>query len=378
MSNRKTIELLEEIQSVYLKYPPRFREKYLEEHIQEADEYAQSIHSIFPSAKKYIDKIHELNIPSKYQDTFAYLDIYEIFENINNVKELFNEEPFKTKFVNWDKEIPVFGTIPLNRFTALVTSANNDTAEIIIISDGLQNFAFGLCSIIAAFYPVYPNKPLTLQNLILDENYIKDVVDILSLKEHFYCLILYYHFSKNCHGLNIMSDYTIPMTEVLVEGFLHFVVAHEYCHFLIGHTSRANKPQAFDGNSIYSKKEIEAEYEADLFGAMFTEAILTKNGTIYPLSTFGINICLRAFEIIERLNDLKNIKDDSHPDYISRRNKMDEFTIRSEIDFFAPVDYIFDYLLQDFDIVVNRVTSKYNSNDIDGKRLRECIKECLK
>ena len=80
----------------------------------------------------------------------------------------------------------------------------------------------------------------------------------------------------------------------------------------------------------------------------------------------------------ERLNDLNNIKDDSHPDYISRRNKMDEFTIRSEIDFFAPVDYIFDYLLQDFDIVVNGVISQFNSNDIDEKKLRECIKECLK
>lgn len=377
MNNKKTIELLETIQSAYLKHPPKFREKYLEEHIQEADEYAKSIHPIFPSVKKHIDKIHNLNIPSKYQDTFAYLDIYEIFENIANIKELFNKEPFKSKFVNFDKEIPLFGTIPLNRFTALVTSPNNDTDEIIIISDGLQNFAFGLCSIIAAFYPCYSNKPLTLKHLILDEKYIKDVVDRLSLKEHFYCLILYYHFFKDCHRINIMSDHTIPMTEVLVQGFLHFVVAHEYCHFLIGHTSRNDKPQAFSNNSIYSKKVISAEYEADLFAAMFTDAILTKNGAIYPLNIFGINICLRAFQILEKLDDLNNIKDGSYPAYISRRNKLDKFTKRSEIDFFTSIDFIFDYLLKDFENIVNTVTSQFNSNNIDEKELRKCIKECL-
>jgi len=376
-NKKKTIELLETIQSAYQKFPPAFRIDYLSQHVNEVDEYARNIRPSFPSVNVHIDKSRKIDIPSKYQDTLSYLDIYEIFENIIDVKQFFSVEPFHSKFKNLENEIPIFGTIPSNHFTALVTAKNDDADEIILVSDGLINFAFYLCSIIGSFFPISKNHPLTISGLFLEESFIKEEICRLNLKEDFYCLLLSYYFTKKCPTNKLMNDNTIPMTEALVEGFLHFVVAHEYCHFLLGHTSRDNNCQSFSEDSKISLKSKYDELEADIFGAMFTDLILNKKHIPYPLSVVGIDLCLRSFELFERFNDLNHTQDDTHPEYIIRRENMNSFFQRSDINFLFSIDLIIDLLLEDFDTIITPILSTIDSAKITEKTLREQIRKLI-
>ena len=377
MTDKKTVELLETIQSSYQKIPSTFRVDYLSQHLKEVDEYAQKIRPSFPSTSIHIDKARKINIPSKYQDTLSYLDIYEIFENIVDVKHLFSVDPFKTKFINLENDIPIFGTIPSNRFTALIKAKNEDTNEIILISDGLISFAFYLCSIVACFYPVSKNRPLTLSGLFLEEAFIKEEIKRLNIKEEFYCLILTYFFSKRCPANTLMNDNTIPMTETLVKGFLHFVVAHEYCHFLLGHTFKDNISQPFNDDAQFSLKSKNDELEADLFGAMFSDIILNKNDVQYPLSVFGIDLCLRTFALFEKLNAITHIKDNSHPEYVIRRENLNGFLQRGDTNFLVSIDLIFDLLLEDFDSIIEFILPRIDGTEVNEKMLREEIRKYI-
>lgn len=359
----KTIALLETLQKAYMKETPNSKEEFIRQNIPEIDEYLHDIDPSFASSQTIIEKLKRIKSPSRYQDSFVYIDIYEIFEAFEKIKPLLREASYSSKLINLDKKIPLFGTIPINRFTARVISAKKDTDEIILISEGLIDFASAFCSYISVFFPIFPGKNSTTEMFFLNKKNIQTTIKEKFLMEQFYSLILNYYYSKNCLQSHILNGDSVKINEPFIRGFLYFAVAHEYCHFLLGHTSDFNSTQSLGEDAIISTPNYSDEFEADLYGAFIASKALEAEGYPYPINKYGIYICLRAIEVLERINKINLVNDSSHPNADLRISRLHDFLFGSD-EYLNSIELILDCLLQDFETIVSGIVSEIKNKKI--------------
>ena len=110
---------------------------------------------------------------------------------------------------------------------------------------------------------------------------------------------------------------------------------------------------------------------------MLTDSAMLEKGIIYPLSVLGIDICLRSMEVLEKLNSLRGIVDNTHPPYSIRRAALNRYTVRKNTDYFSSIDYIFDFLLIDFDYIANGAVERFNEKKPNKEELISYLKECI-
>ena len=95
------------------------------------------------------------------------------------------------------------------------------------------------------------------------------------------------------------------------------------------------------------------------------------------MSVFGIDLCLRTFALFEKLNAITHIKDNSHPEYVIRRENLNGFLQRGDTNFLVSIDLIFDLLLEDFDSIIEFILPRIDGTEVNEKMLREEIRKYI-
>ncbi len=372
MIKGKTIELLEKIQRNKVNRDTTSYIQIMQDYIAEADKYCERQLNGCGSIQQYIDKLKKINIPSKYQNPLHYLDIYEIFEFIQDTINEFDVEPFMSKFKYMKDGIPLFGTVPMKKFTAMIMSNSKDTDEIIIVSEELLDFAYSICSLIAICFPITPELPLTLDRLFPSQEALLELINKNRLRERFFYILFGYFNNLRYDANKLINNETVTLTEKMVISFLTFVIGHEYCHFLLGHTRNMEKANAEFDDVIYTERSMENELEADLFATMITDVSMRKKKCVYPISIFGIEICLICIDIISRIECLLGNTDTTHPNYIIRKNNLKRLLVQRDFDYFGSIGFIFAYLTEDMENRYTQLISEVK-DDYSDKKIKDCI-----
>lgn len=340
------IELLEKIQSCYFLW--QSKDDYIKIAMEKVpdDDYV--------SKEEILSMLQDSKPISQYQDPFLYYDINEISRDIKNYLDL---HAAKNKIEM--PELPIIGSIPIPAFMAKIKCAKKDTLEIILLSNGLLFFANAISSIFAqalSTYEYIPNKTVSFK---MDLNQIKQNIIKKDLCNKFKLIIQDCFRNKDFMFHGSLLSYTFDTEgEAELSGlfstfFIRFVIAHEYGHFLLGHTNETEKYRDIILDQIDDEISYEVIYhnwkdelEADILGSSITMQTLVDKGHSIPFAYVGIYLCLKTFELFEKMGKHdENIESShTHPPYMLRRKVIEANCGNNKRDYYDALDCVFNLL----------------------------------
>lgn len=307
---------------------------------------------------------------SKYQDKMSFLRVYSVFDGLSQIVHGLKSEKILTR------NIPIFGTLPQLEFAACVTFEDNESDEIILVSEGLLVFSRILAQIFGEILPIGKHEIPFIQSM-------KPSGETLfvgeSTKHLFFQLFFIYYASKNCSyamlGTEPPNEEIMAYSMGISEAFRCFALGHEYAHYLLGHTSqnrcndRSRRKQITHTTDATIDPEIATDWmielEADRLGAMLGMAQIMSQDISEDVGILGMVLCIKAiegFEILDAFFDENNLTP-THPPASIRLEKLRE-THPSHAVWFDRIDEVFHYLWMDFfHLKFRRIAKLYSGLD---------------
>jgi len=212
----------------------------------------------FGSLDSYMDysaQIRELfnELPTQYEDPLYYMELKNCFDYFRNIIKTHNIE-------NISEEIPLFGTLDLNFFSASIRKFNFE--PIIVFSTTAVLFCDNISRVIAKM--LGNSKLLSIQQVF--ENVIQNPEIIRGFLELFYSY-LNGSIKTNQSYRKIKLDSQESFSCSLIKRYiLTYIVAHEYSHLLLGHLNKNNTESLnISGEKIdFFSNSWSQEFEADM------------------------------------------------------------------------------------------------------------------
>ena len=354
-----------------------------------------------------------LRCPSKYQLLLDYFYLLEIFDNlVKGIEAGVLDFLIGSKLKRFErKEMPIFGTLHMQRFSAYITPHGNINDPVIILSDGLLAFSEKISNVIAISFPFEKtdNGKIMISSDIEkikahikeNKNGLAHFIDILTAEMLFGTSILV----EPLNGPLLSGEQQGVMAMVLRDAFQSFIVAHEYSHYIDGHLGMpyldhddmAERDLSKWGEMIKRNGGIRENYRkelfADCFGLIIAINSMTHAGYPRALSFARIYLCLNSIELVEKIINLRYRRKENHYQNITHPPPMErKKVVLSMIEednetetlnqkYFDAIDYIFESYWDEFREFVNNVYTlvendpKIDSESSEYKELRIKIYE---
>ena len=335
-----------------------------------------------------------------YENPFMYNVAQSIFENIEafcksnpeiyttrNIKEEDDDEndddDERVKEEVTFKDIPVWGTLDMEEFSAFVCTEDN-AENIILISSGMFLFAHLLSKVISQAFPIiYKNG----EAVGISTDYKKAIKRIKKNKiisVRFIDLMLSYLLTDSAQEAKqylIPEKYYNTIAGIFTEAFETFVLAHEYSHHNLGHLENKAENNKITLEDIHLKHvdNFIDEVNADSLGAVITIGVMgERHGIDRALPLVGILLAMNTLKIFERLKESDfnidfNIKDSTMPSSpeLPSSNFRKRFLFHSEgvigslnnLELLEHVDKVFNELFQEFRKFITKTKKKHFGNE---------------
>ena len=341
------LHLLEDIQRSYSSLTT---EDYLNQATILSDQY-HSRHTNFQELHSLANAI----IPaSKYQNPYSYYSVYEATVEISDfLRTITDANQFDAI------ELPIIGTLPIPLFQARIRRSDEKSEDIILIGDGVFNYAFMVSHFFVQMLPAiqYSAGQISFK---LDAENIKKEIDRKNLRES------YAEFVHQCYhtdGFYFNGFPPEPETEVEMEltgllgtAFTRFIISHECAHYLLGHTKdrcvTASEELCLTGNDISCDAVFfnwRDELSADILGSSIAVQSLMRKEGDSSFALVGIFLCLKAFEQFESAYQNMGYPafSHTHPPYELRRKYVEKNCGADyNPDFFESLNRCFDMLFE--------------------------------
>ena len=266
--------------------------------------------------------------PTEYQNPSTYSLLRSLFLRIESSAIKLskdNDFTFPQKLT--------YGTANIQAFTAFVNDSNQSEDYLMLISDELFTFANLLSKSIGNLTISNSSNP-EMWSYCFDETHIKQALrNNHDTVLRFADLILAYAITNRAsqaQQYNLSSQEQIAIASLLRDSFELFVVGHEYSHLLLGHLKEDHDASSEKHYVQLNDEKIELiftnwsqEINADILAAHL--AIIAQNGYDFSSAYVGVDYCLIALIILERLETHlkgKKIIPISHPTAEIRREMV--------------------------------------------------------
>lgn len=340
------------------------QEEQLKKHIQliqhlDDPKYPMSDKEKEENIKEFIEDMN--SCPSKYQNVLEYRIMRDLFFSLKEVIDSGMVTSADGLKIEW-KDLPVFGTLKMNDFSAYITLVNNVSDPLIVFSDTVLNFASLISKAISLSFPVKKEK----NGGVSYSTDIKKIKQLLETQKEgiarFVDLMTAYSMygrSKMAEAYYIDRKY-IPLVDTFCIAFETFIIAHEYSHFV--HEDLGSPTLDMDElNTTEAEDELVSRYSqelnADVLGATLTLAKMNMAGYDKTLSASGVYLCLRSLELINRVKNILRGRDEDY--YYSDTHPWPDFRIKmfldkvvgndiACLDYFKTIDFLIDIYWQEF------------------------------
>lgn len=292
-------------------------------------------------------------LPSHYQNPISYSIIENILNEIKEFTRILPKELFPS--INKNASLPIWGTIDLGAFVAEVKSPDNES--VIIVSEYVFHFAKQLSKIVSLLFKQIDNPgkqsedSFSLERSDIGEQINKDGHIVSAFCDLILATTLGASIDKCVYEKNTVLSLGFEYS------FIHFIVAHEYAHYILNHQSCVYmKDLGFDKVSMIIYDWV-SEFEADEVGYILCSGAIkdTFKGDIIH-ATIGVILCFYAIELFEKLDTLKGKEHNcSHPPARLRINKLiNNFFSGDDLkqaipmfnDIMDALDYLWDHFLE--------------------------------
>ena len=269
------------------------------------------------------------------------------------------------------------------QFSAQILPPNENIGNIILISSGLMTYALLISKIVGMSLPIKNfqgkigieiNEDLIISNVEKSPELELRFIDLMLA-----CLLTGEAVRARQYMLNETINF---MVTPIIVGFECFVIAHEYSHYLLGHLDKEihNIRQLTLSDMHEIIHNWNDELEADTLGIKLAIRAVEKSGLLSDFGLLGIFLCLKSFELFERLNLIRNNEEkntitfsEPHPPAFSRiKNYMEIITAVDNNKYLILsinrlIDFLWNRMLEKLhevgiDILLKE-KSKFNEND---------------
>jgi len=312
-------------------------------------------------------------LPTPYQNPGAYKLMMHLINTLKQGLDSFVNSSDGSE-VEW-KEFPVFGTASIREVSAYIT---NTASPLIILSNSIFGLANQISKAIAWAYPVVQAGKKLSYSTNVDE-IKKRLDDFKEPSGRFADLFFSYFMGYNTHASEqyYLEKRYMDMQVTFRDSFEIFVLAHEYSHYYFEHETFMIGGNEFSAEEVEGVKEkvidnYFQEFEADAFGAKLTiSAIQKKHDVDKTLAVAGVYLCLKSLELIRRVNNLRDGKDEdhfdsmTHPPFEMRYEYFRELVLEDDTErtgsFLDTIDFIVDYYWAEFKSVYCLVEERFKS-----------------
>ena len=330
-------------------------------------------------------------LPTEYQELGTYNILMQLFLDLEKVikSDVFRAELKDSIEL---KPIPTFGTVPLSTFSAFITPTDNASMPLIVFSEKFFIFAHLISEAVGMGFYIFNS----------DDNMITITAQHDSLKEHIsqnpivmarsldllfaYALLDDPSITKHRFNTKFPSKYNEKIAIMLHKGFELFVVAHEYAHYLLGHTGLRNIDELLHGvHSSDCEEKYVDEIAADTLGAVLSSYhFLIEDSEYKPLSFLGAYLCIHCLGMLNKINNLKLGRDedyhfsDTHPNSEIRRMFLRESVVGNDemtLTFFDIIDFIISQIWEEFKKIWNEGIEIYGDSFMDKSLSREMFED---
>ena len=346
---KRAYEILETLQSAYYKNQSDFTD-FMNDFYESSNEaLSDTLKNLGISGWDSNGNIESFSRPmiqpiSKYQNKWYYNLYFDMIQEIDKAKHQIWNCP--------QQDIPIFGTLPDVKFTAHITK-QNESDSIILISEGLRNFAFCISKIVSLSFKILEFE--YGMDVLSTRKYIKENIKSRQLYGKYAKMHCEYYTRGGCEhlGTDFPSDCYARLSMSMSTAINYFALSHEYAHYFLGHLEQHNTVQ---------KDKWHNELQADYHAIFLTLEVLSKEfNTTYIL--WGIYLYLKSLETFEiydlSIND--KLRFDNHPPFFFRKKVfmrvLKEIGISKKFIDIKCIDYIIEKLRFQFTSIIIDIES---------------------
>lgn len=257
-------------------------------------------------------EINQLDF-NKYKEIFQEYDNPQSYDIINeifqNLDLLIKSKRIQTNGTDARiKEIPLWGLLEMQCFSAQIMIPNADSEEIILISEGVPQFAYFLNKVIVQTFSIKENGE-EFSFKVDGKQIISNIESNKIIVARFIDLAASYLLENHTNNIRsyLLSDTLINIAMYFSDVFTTFVIAHEYSHHILGHLNNSNVKNIYSIKNIDIKQIYNSwddELNADINAVVLTISIMQMKGIDKTMTLFGILIVLNSFVLFEMTKNL--------------------------------------------------------------------------
>lgn len=293
--------------------------------LEDVDMYLQETYNLDPSDKKKLEEIKEelkekesVEMPTDMQGIWQYIIIKGLTDRVLKILSKQN--------INIKEKI-VIGTLPTGEVNAVAIQVPSG-GFIVALNDGIFLFIHLLAKAVTSFFP-FKKEEGKLLSFSTDEKDINRSLET-NRKGHIRFVDVLFSYlvlgdARNAEQYFQKTEQRI-LTDVIRNTAEMFIIAHEYSHVILEHSTPAKSLTKTLFHQVKVKKIIRSwkdELNADNLALQIVLAHNSEQGLDLALSNIGIDFFFSCLEIVEQAIGISSIA--SHPSVTIRRECIREW-----------------------------------------------------
>lgn len=336
-------------------------------------------------------EINQLDF-NKYKEIFQEYDNPQSYDIINeifqNLDLLIKSKRIQTNGTDARiKEIPLWGLLEMQCFSAQIMIPNADSEEIILISEGVPQFAYFLNKVIVQTFSIKENGE-EFSFKVDGKQIISNIESNKIIVARFIDLAASYLLENHTNNIRsyLLSDTLINIAMYFSDVFTTFVIAHEYSHHILGHLNNSNVKNLYSMKNIDIKQIYNSwddELNADINAVVLIISIMQMKGIDKTMTLFGILIVLNSFVLFDMTKNL-NMQEQqvikyssTHPPAKIRKDTIIDYFVEDDspqAELLKQMDKVLTYLFDQLNVFLEELKKEYdNILDIPLSTMQDLI-----